>query len=85
MAPGILEHVRFDGRVLPTLVETAVLHRLDLIRTDELPDLAARWLATNLADTESIRMLAGHDRRDPWRLEQLLADARATGLLPRRG
>ena len=60
--------------MLPDLVETVVLHRLLLVRSDELPDLAARWLASDLADTESIRLLAGHDRHDPWALEQLLAD-----------
>jgi hypothetical protein len=52
-----------------------VLHRLGLMRTDELPMVAARWLAADLVDTESIRLLAGHDSHDPWELERLLVDA----------
>ena len=64
-----------DGRVLPDLAETVVLHRLGLIRTDELPMVAARWLAADLVDTESIRLLAGHDPHDPWDLERLLVVA----------
>ncbi len=64
-----------DGKPLPNLSEAAVLHDLGLIRTDQLPDLAARWLAVDLIDTEAVRMLAGHDSHDPAALEQLLADA----------
>jgi len=64
-----------DGRVLPSLAETVVLHRLGLIRTDELPMVAARWLAADVVDTESIRLLAGHDPHDPWELERLLVVA----------
>jgi hypothetical protein len=64
-----------DGRVLPSLAETVVLNRLGLIRTDELPMVAARWLAADLVDTESIRLLAGHDSHDPWELERLLVVA----------
>jgi hypothetical protein len=64
-----------DGRVLPNLAETVVLHRLGLIRTDELPMVAARWLAADVIDTESIRLLAGHDSHDPWELERLLVEA----------
>ena len=64
-----------DGRVLPNLAETVVLHRLGLIRTDELPMVAARWLAADVMDTESIRMLAGHDPHEPWELERLLVEA----------
>jgi hypothetical protein len=67
--------MRSDGEPLPNLSETAVLHDLGLIRTDQLPDLAARWLAGDFIDTEAVRMLAGHDTHDPWALEQLLADA----------
>lgn len=67
--------MRSDGTPLPDLGETAVLHRLGLITTDQLPDLAARWLAADLIDTEAVRMLAGHGRHDPWALEQLLQDA----------
>jgi hypothetical protein len=37
--------------------------------------IAARWLAADLVDTESVRMLAGEDPRDPWALERLLADS----------
>jgi hypothetical protein len=47
--------MRSDGRALPDLTETLVLRPLGLIRTDQLPDLAARWLATDLS--------AGHRRR----------------------
>lgn len=64
-----------DGRVLPNLAETVVLHRLGLIRTDELPMVAARWLAAGVMDSESIRLLAGHDPYDPWELERLLVQA----------
>lgn len=64
--------MRFDGAVLPDLVETVVLHRLLLLRSDELPDIAARWLASDLLDTESVRLLAGYDPHDPWALERLL-------------
>lgn len=67
--------MRSDGRVLPDLAEAVVLHRLGLVRSDDLPDLAARWLAADLVDTESVRMLAGHDPNDPWMLEKLLADS----------
>ncbi|MBB2925519.1 hypothetical protein [Cellulomonas cellasea] len=63
-----------DGSPLPNLSETAVLHTVGVIRTDQLPDLAARWLAADLVDTETVRMLAGHARHDPWSLEQLLRD-----------
>jgi hypothetical protein len=72
--------MRSDGRALPDLTQTLVLHRLGLIRSDELPDLAARWLAAGMTDTESTRMLAGHPRQDPWGLDQLLnAAADETG------
>ncbi len=37
--------------------------------------VAARWLAAAVVDTESIRLLAGHDSHDPWELERLLVDA----------
>jgi hypothetical protein len=56
-------------------METAVLHDLGLVRSDELPVLAARWLAYDLADTESVRMLAGEDPHDVWLLEGLLKEA----------
>lgn len=74
--------MRSDGGVLPDLVETVVLHRLGLVRSDDLPDLAARWLAAELVDSESVRMLAGHDRNDPWALEKLLAEAMGQRSLP---
>ncbi|GEA86633.1 hypothetical protein [Cellulomonas cellasea] len=64
-----------DGSPLPDLSKTAVLHSVGVIRTDQLPGLAARWLAADLVDTEAVRMLAGHGRHDPWALEQLLRDA----------
>jgi hypothetical protein len=64
-----------DGRVLPNLAETVVLHRLGLIRTDQLPMVAARWLAADVVDSESIRLLASHDSHDPWELERLLVEA----------
>lgn len=65
--------MRSDGRVLPDLTQTLVLRRLGLIRSDELPGLAARWLAADMTDTESSRILAGHSRHDPWGLDQLLS------------
>jgi hypothetical protein len=61
--------------VLPDLVETVVLHQLGLVRSDDLPGIAARWLASDVVDTESVRLLAGHDPHDPWMLERLLADS----------
>ena len=67
--------MRSDGAVLPDLIETVVLHRLGLVRSDDLPDIAARWLAANVVDTESVRMLAGEDPHDSWTLAQLLADS----------
>ena len=63
-----------DGPVLPDLAETVVLHRLLLVLSDELPDLAARWLASGLVDTGSVRRLAGCDPHDAWALERLLTE-----------
>jgi hypothetical protein len=78
--------MRSGGRVLPDLTETLVLRQLGLIRTDQLPDLAARWLATDLSDSPAIRMLAGHDTRDPWGLDQLLDQVAAeTGAIAPAG
>jgi hypothetical protein len=45
-------------------------------RRDRRP-FAARWLAADMTDTPSTRMLAGHHPSDPWGLDQLLADAAA--------
>jgi hypothetical protein len=67
--------MRSDGRALPDITQALVLHHLGLIRSDELPDLAARWLAAGMTDTESTRMLAGHPRHDPSGLNQLLGAA----------
>lgn len=64
-----------DGAVLPDLAETVVLHRLGLVRSDDFPDLAARWLAADLIDSDAVRMLAAHHPNDPWMLEELLATA----------
>src|SRR4051794_2312874 len=64
-----------DGQVLPDLAETVVLYQLGLVRSDELPDIAARWLAAELPDTDSVRILAGHARGDRWALEQLLMES----------
>jgi hypothetical protein len=73
----MLNPMRSDGRALPDLAQTLVLRQLGLIRTDQLPDLAARWLAADMTDSPSTRMLAGHNPSDPWRLDELLADAAA--------
>jgi hypothetical protein len=67
--------VQSDGRVLPDLREAYVLYRLGFVRTDDLPDLAARWLAAGLVDNESVRLLAGHDPHDPAMLDTLIADS----------
>jgi hypothetical protein len=75
MAPDILLAVRSDGAVLHDLVVTVVLHQLGLVRSDDLPGIAARWLASDVVDTQSVRLLAGHDPHDPWMLERLFADA----------
>jgi hypothetical protein len=58
----------------PGPAETAVLLTIGLVRTDDLPELAARWLADGTADTEAVRVLAGHVRDDHWALDQLMAD-----------
>jgi hypothetical protein len=63
--------------VLADLAQTLVLRQLGLVRTDQLPDLAARWLAADMTDSPSTRMLAGHNPTDPWVLDQLLAEAAA--------
>lgn len=67
--------VESDGRALPDLREACVLYRLGFVRTDDLPDLAARWLAADLVDNESVRLLAGHDPHDPAMLDTLIADS----------
>ena len=69
--------MRSDGHALQDLTQTFVLRQLGLIRTDQLPDLAARWLAADMTDSPSTRMLAGHNPSDPWTLDQLLAGAAA--------
>lgn len=61
----------FDGDALPDPAETPVLHNFGLVRSNELPNIAVRWLVADLVDRESVRMLAGHDAHDPWGLEQL--------------
>jgi hypothetical protein len=60
--------------VLPDLTEVYVLYRLGFVRTDDLPGIAARWLAADLVDTEGVRLLAGHDPRDAAVLETLIVD-----------
>ncbi len=65
--------MRWDEDVLPTPVETVVLHDFLLILSDALPDLAARWLAADVADSPAVRALAGADPRDPWNVEELLS------------
>lgn len=65
--------MHWDGDVLPTPAETAVLHDFLLVLSDALPNLAARWLAADTADTPAVRSLAGADRGDPWTVEGLLA------------
>jgi hypothetical protein len=61
--------------VLPDLREAYVLYRLGFVRTDDLPDLAARWLAADLVDNEPVRLLAGHDPHDPAMLDTLIANS----------
>lgn len=67
--------MKSDGEALPDLKEAYVLYRLGFVRSDELPDLAARWLAADLVDNESVRLLAGHDRHDPAILDALIGQA----------
>ena len=69
--------MRSDGCALPDLTQTLVLRQLGLVRTDQLPDLAARWLAADMTDSPSTRRLAWHNPRDSWAVDQLLADAAA--------
>jgi hypothetical protein len=64
-----------EAKWQPGPPETVVLRRLGLVRSDELPDIAAGWLAEEGPDTEAVRLLAGHDRGDPWGLDRLLADS----------
>ena len=68
-------NMRHDGRVLPELAETVVLRLLGLVRSEDLPAIAARWLSADVVDTESVRILAGHDPHDQWKVERLLADS----------
>jgi hypothetical protein len=63
----------WDGEILPNPPETVVLHDFLLVLSDALPDLAARWLAADVADSPSVRALAGADPEDPWIVEGLLA------------
>jgi hypothetical protein len=65
--------MHWDEEVLPTPVETVVLHDFLLVLSDALPDLAARWLAADIADSPAVRALAGADPRDPWTVEELLS------------
>ncbi|GAA4265174.1 hypothetical protein [Frondihabitans peucedani] len=65
--------MHWDGDVLPTPPETVVLHDFLLVLSDALPDLAARWLAADVADSPSVRSLAGASPRHPWIVEGLLA------------
>jgi hypothetical protein len=67
--------MRSDGKALPDLAEAVVLHQLDLVSSDQLPGLAARWLALDVVDTESIRRLAGENSRGRWTIEQLLVES----------
>jgi hypothetical protein len=67
--------MRHDGQALPELAETVVLHQLGLVHSDDLPDIAARWLAADILDTQSVRILAGHDPHDRWALEQMLLES----------
>jgi hypothetical protein len=67
--------MRSDGESVPDLAEAVVLHRLDLVSSDQLPGLAARWLALDVVETEWARQLAGENPRDRWAIEQLLADS----------
>jgi hypothetical protein len=41
-----------------------------MLRTDELPMLAAQWLADD-ADSPTLRRLAGEDGSDGWLIDQL--------------
>ncbi|KRF22671.1 hypothetical protein ASG91_14775 [Phycicoccus sp. Soil802] len=61
--------------MLPDLRETFVLYRLGFVRTDDLPDLAARWLAADVEDGDSVRLLAGNDPHDPAMLDTLIGDS----------
>lgn len=62
-----------DEPFTPDPAEAVVLHEQELLLSDELPDLAAHWLASEALDTGTVRMLAGHDPHDPWGVESLLA------------
>lgn len=64
--------VRNDGLPLPEPDEVAVLHGYDLVRSDELPGIATRWLASGHPDSPSVAELAASDPHDAWGAESLL-------------
>lgn len=64
--------MRWDGEALPDPMEVQVLRSLELIRTDALPSIAARWLASDVIDSDAVRDLAGHQPNDIWGLAALL-------------
>lgn len=67
----------------PGPTEAALLYDLDLIGSEQLPALAAGWLAADVIDTASVRILAGHDPRDTDEarllLEQVAREAAGRG------
>lgn len=69
-----------DGHTGPvdlvmTPLEAAVAHAWEVLASDRLPDLAARWLADG-ADGESLAELAGAPSLDVWVVEELWERAR---------
>ena len=66
---------------LPGPVEVAVLTDLYVLGSEQLPSFAACWLASDVADSEAVRELAGENPGETWSLhrllEQVLADLKA--------
>jgi hypothetical protein len=55
--------------VVPNPGEGAALRQLGVLRTDELPMLAAQWLVE--LDSPALRRLAGLDESDGWLIDQV--------------
>lgn len=61
--------------IVPSPAQAAALRSLGLLRTDEMPMLAAHWLVEH--DSVALRRLAGLDSSDAWSIEQVWPDVLA--------
>jgi hypothetical protein len=62
-------------KTVPTPPEAAALRELGMLRSDELPMIAANWLVDR--DTPALRRLAGLDESDAWLIDKVWADVTA--------